>query len=414
MNKEVYYGLTRFLANSEMPDTIEQGVQNIINRISHQYILIGHLLYHKETKRMVIPQHRMKEVLKLAHDHPMSGHLGIKNTIHKVAHYYFWPGMKTDIISYIARCDACQKRKMNKIHTIMKPAKIVPIPFYHVGIDVVGPLPVTLTGNRYVILAVDFFSKWVEAKAVPTADAQSITQFLYDNVICYHGVPRELTSDRGTEFVNELVIIMTKKFDIRHIRTTAYHPQGNGQTERMNRTLKDVLSKLITVKNLPWDQYLNSALFAMRTLRSESTKFSAFEILQGRIPRDPAVSEDIQGSDDSWENLVWEYTISHVNKLQIIRRDAADFIKRAQDRQKTDQDKKSNETSKPLRIGDQVLLYRSSQETNWSAKLEPKWDGPFFIQDIKGLAVRLRDPTGSILPSYIHKTKVKKYLTKNA
>src|SRR3954447_3842045 len=180
---------------------------------------------------------------------------------------------------------------------------------------------------------------------------------------------------------------MTKKFEIKHIRTTAYHPQGNGQTERMNRTLKDVLSKLITVKELPWDQYLNSALFAMRTLRSESTKFSAFEILQGRIPRSPAVSEDLQESDDSWENLVWEYTIAHVEKLQIIRQDAADFIKRAQDQQKADQDKKSNETSRPLRIGDQVLLYRSSQETNWSAKLEPKWDGPFFIQDIKGLAV---------------------------
>jgi Integrase zinc binding domain/Integrase core domain len=409
MNKEVYYGLTIALANGVMPEDVEDGVKHILSRIINQYIIIGTTLYHKKTNRMVIPEHKMEQILKLAHGHPMGGHLGIKNTIHRIAHNYFWPGMKHDIIKYVSSCETCQKRRKGKIQTVMQPARMVAIPFYHVGIDVIGPLPITSQGNRYVILAVDFFSKWVEAKAVDKADAHSVAQFLYDEIICRHGVPKELTSDRGSEFVNNLIHIMVTKFEIKHIRTTAYHPQGNGQTERTNKTMKDILSKLVHELEKPWDYFVSSALFALRTIRQESTRFSPFEILQGRIPRDPAVTEELQESEDSWENLIWEHVRRDVLRLESIRLQAADFIKRSQDNQKAQADKRSKEVQHPLHIGDKVLLYRNLVETTWSAKLAMKWDGPYFIQDIKGTSVRLRYPSGSIFPTYVHKSRLKKY-----
>ncbi len=106
-----------------------------------------------------------------------------------------------------------------------------------------GPLPRTPGGKHYIIVATDHFTKWTEAQAIEEADAQNIATFIYQEIISRHGVPSILISDRGTEFVNELITILCREFKIRHVVTTAYHPQANGQVERMNKTLKDLLSK---------------------------------------------------------------------------------------------------------------------------------------------------------------------------
>ena len=236
-----------------------------------------------------------------------------------------------------------------------------------------------------------------------------VAQFLYEDIICRHGIPKELTSDRGSEFVNDLIHVMLTKYEIKHIRTTAYHPQGNGQTERTNKTMKDILSKMIDQYDVTWDQFVPSALFAQRTLKQESTHFSPFEILQGRKPRINLI-EDVQeeGSEDSWEYLVWRHVQKDITRLLQIKEQAASFIKRSQGHQKIQADKRSKEDSHPLHIGDKVLLYRNLVETTWSAKLEPKWDGPYYIQDIKGTSIRLRHPSGSIFPTLIHKSRLKK------
>src|SRR3954464_15373669 len=105
------------------------------------------------------------------------------------------------------------------------------------------------------------------------ADAQTVTKFIYSDIICRHGVPKELTSNRGTKFLNELVMEMTCTYHIKHIRTTAYHPQGNGLTERTNQTVKNILSKL-TKNQSTWDHYLDSVLFAIHIIRQDSTRFS--------------------------------------------------------------------------------------------------------------------------------------------
>src|SRR6201985_1088940 len=124
----------------------------------------------------------------------------------------------------------------------------------------------TLIGKCCIILVVNFFIKYSEAVAVEDADAQTVAKFIHSDIICRHGVPKEMTSDRGTEFLNELIRELDRTYHIKHIRTTSYHPQGNGQTERTNQTVKNVLSKIID-KETTWDHYLDSALFAVRTIR---------------------------------------------------------------------------------------------------------------------------------------------------
>src|SRR3954468_20449184 len=277
-------------------------------------------------------------------------------------------------------------------------------PFYHIGIDVMGPLPRTITGKRYIVLAIDFFTKWVEAEALEEADAQTIVKFIHSKIICQHGVPKEITSDRGTEFLNELVQEFERTYRIKHIRTTAYHPQGNGQTERANQTVKNILSK-ITKTYDTWDHYLDSALFATRTIRQGSTKYSPFELVYGRNSQREFNSSP--SNTGTHEERIWSYVTKDITRLQLIRRKAGRFIDKAQEKQRTKQDQKAQ--VKPLHIGDQVLHYRNVVESSWSAKLEPKWEGPFLVQRITGSSIFLRHSDGSILPTPVHRNHVKKY-----
>ena len=189
--------------------------------------------------------------------------------------------MYEDIRQYICTCDICQKRRRDK--DIDRLQLIQPTTaFAHIGIDIVGPLPRTLRGNRYIVVAVDYLTKYPEAKALPLADALNIAPFIYEDLICRHGIPSELTSDRGTEFLNEMIQLMTLHFGIRHIQTTAYHPQGNGLTEWTNQTIKNTLAKAVQSQGRDWDLYLPSTLFALRTMKQETTKFTPFELTYGR------------------------------------------------------------------------------------------------------------------------------------
>ena len=107
------------------------------------------------------------------------GHVGGTNTYDLARRTVWWPRMEEDIRDFVQRCNKCQKRKQDRHDEISGSAKIEGTPFAHIGMDVIGPLPVTISGNRYIIVAVDFFTKWVEAQALPEANAQAIAEFFH-------------------------------------------------------------------------------------------------------------------------------------------------------------------------------------------------------------------------------------------
>src|SRR5437588_2115574 len=135
--------------------------------------------------------------------------------------------MQEDINNYVRSCDTCQKRIKKKQVSEASSATIVTEPFAHIGIDVMGPLPVKRNGKRYIILAVDFFTKYLEGIVVDEADAQTVTKFLHSDIICRYRIPKELASDQRTEFINNLIEELSRTYHIKYIKTTAYHPQGN-------------------------------------------------------------------------------------------------------------------------------------------------------------------------------------------
>jgi hypothetical protein len=251
-----------------------------------KYIIKEGILYRiKEDKLLrVIRKYEFEGLMYMMHNHELSAHFGIKATQNKIREKYYWKNMLKDIEIYVKSCDSCQRRGKpvgkNELHPIK-----VREPFYQVGIDFVGPLPVTELGNKYIIVAIDYFTKWVEAKAVRVDNAEEVAIFIYEDIICRHGCLQRILSDRGSHFNNKIIEELMKNFEIRHGFSTSYHPKTNGLVERFNKTLCESLAKL--KGNKDWDRKIAPVLFAYRNKRQESTKIKPFYLTYGREARLP-------------------------------------------------------------------------------------------------------------------------------
>uniref|UniRef100_A0A3Q4GD24 Gypsy retrotransposon integrase-like protein 1 n=1 Tax=Neolamprologus brichardi TaxID=32507 RepID=A0A3Q4GD24_NEOBR len=198
-----------------------------------------------------------------------TGHLGVSKTLARLRFRFFWPKMAADV-----------KRYVTSSAGLMVP--IVPQkPWEYVGVDFVGPLPRTPTGNAYLIVFVDYLTKWVEASAVKEATSQVEAGKFVTDIFARHGTPTYLISDRGSPFVSELFEHVVSALGSVHRLTTAYQPQTNA-TERVNRTLKTAIRAYVGDKHTSWDRFLPQICFALRTAPHDSTGMTPAMMLYGR------------------------------------------------------------------------------------------------------------------------------------
>ncbi|UYV63925.1 hypothetical protein LAZ67_2006034, partial [Cordylochernes scorpioides] len=235
---------------------------------------------------LVVPRVRRRDILKEYHNHMICGHLGVTRTMHRLKDKYFWPSMLKDVVEYVRTCHLCQSRKgSNQLPAgLLHPIPAANYPFERVGIDLLGPLPSTKNRKKWMIVLTDYYTKYAETKAVIDATAREVAKFLTENVILKHGAPRYLISDRGSQFTSNLVKEITKICQIQHCLTTSYHPQTNGLTERLNRTLINMISMYVNVDQRNWDEILPFITHAYNTTIQETTKYSPFFLLYGREP----------------------------------------------------------------------------------------------------------------------------------
>ena len=156
-------------------------------------------------------------------------------------------------------------------------------PFQKWGLDFVGPFkpPTMRTGNRYVIVATDYCTKWVEAKALRDNTAASTAKFLYECIWCRYGCPIELISDQGGYFLGQVVESLTSFYAVVHKRSTPYYPQANGLPESTNKTLQNILRKIINENRTDWDTKLQSVLWAYQTTYKTSIRTTPFRLAFG-------------------------------------------------------------------------------------------------------------------------------------
>nr|GEV21680.1 reverse transcriptase domain-containing protein [Tanacetum cinerariifolium] len=200
------------------------------------------------------------DILKACHNGPTGGHHGLNYTAKKVFDSDFcWPTIHRDAHDLVKSCDACQRQgKISQRHEMPQNSIQVCEIFDVWGIDFMGPLP-SSRGNKYILVAINYLSKWIEAKALPTNDARVVCKFL-KYLFARFGTPRAIISDRGTHFFNDQFTKVMLKYGVTHRLDTAYHPQTSGQVEVSNRGLKRILERTMGKNRASWSDKLDDAL----------------------------------------------------------------------------------------------------------------------------------------------------------
>ena len=262
------------------------------------YSLVDGVLYHSWTYpaadgqpisrlRLVVPPGLRRSILFAHHENSMGGgHFGFRGTYDRIRRNYMWPNMRADVHSWVRSCITCACRKHSRQGPTagLKPIPTFERPFEMISMDFLGPLPVSSTGNKYILVVNDYATRYPLAFALKTADGPEVARVLVDHVILEYGPPQTILSDRGSHFLNALVDSILQLFSINHVFSSGYRPQTAGLTERMNQTLVDLLAMYVDRNQRNWDQILPYVLFSYRTLYNPVVKNVPFYLLYGYEP----------------------------------------------------------------------------------------------------------------------------------
>jgi hypothetical protein len=376
----------------------------IVKNRSYTFVEHDGLIYNKcvnskfvnevDKLTLVIPSECRNTVLVTGHESPLSGHFSARKTEIKIRDQFYWPRMGTDIRDFCRSCDICQRMSI-KGRTRKAPMIKMPIisePFYRVSIDLVGPLsPPSSEGHRYILTLIDVATSFPEAVPLKNIDTISVSEALLE-IFSRVGIPKEIHSDLGRQFVSDLMKELHRLLGIQPIFNTPYHPMGTGRIERMHLTLKSVLRKLCAQKPTHWHRYLIPTLFALRELPSDRTGYSAFELLYGRQVRGPiAVLRSLWDSPDLSvdQRTTYQYVLDLKNKLHDCSIIAAEQADISGTKYKQYFDLKSQD--RKFEVDDEVLVLLPDCHN----KLLMSWRGPFKVLEKKNKVNYLIDDNGS-------------------
>lgn len=317
--------------------------------------------------------------MELAHSVPLGGHLGKKKTAARICGRFYWPTVHRDVADFCRSCSTCQKfRRYNQVKAPMIPLPVIEEPFSRVAMDIVGPLPRSRSGNRYILVLCDYATRYPEAVPLKSIDAEMVAEELAV-IFSRVGLPQEILTDQGSNFQSQLLAELYQLLHIEGLRTSPYHPQTDGLVERFNQTLKAMLKKAAVEEGKDWDKLIPFLLFAFREVPQESTGYSPFELLYGREVRGPLdiLKESWEASKTSNVNVV-SYVLQMREKMEQLSSLVRGNLEEARSQQKTWYDQNARERS--FKEGDQVLVLLPTS----AAKLEAQWQGPYKISKVVG------------------------------
>ncbi|GJW58241.1 reverse transcriptase domain-containing protein [Tanacetum coccineum] len=249
------------------------------------------------------------------------------------------------------------------------------------GIDFMGPFP-SSRGNKYILVAVDYLSKWVEAKALPTNDARVVCKFL-KTLFSRFGAPRAIISDRGTHFCNDQFSKVMLKYGVTHRLSTAYHPQTSGQVEVSNRGLKRILERTVGENRASWSDKLDDALWAFRTAYKTPIGCTPYKLVYGKACHLPIELEHKAYWALKHTNFDIKTAGDHrkvqLNELNELRDHAYENSLIYKEKTKRIHDSKIK--NRVFNVGDRVLLFNSRLKI-FSGKLKTRWSGPFTVTQV--------------------------------
>lgn len=359
---------------------------------------------------LCVPKSMQLAVIKSVHDDPTGGHLGLAKTLSTLKCRFSFPFMTRILKRYLAGCRKCQQ--FNRTYGL--PSGLLQIPdhpnrpFQRIGIDFIGPYPISHKRNKYVCVIVDHLTRFVEAVPITAATANNAMAALKSKIFYRHSIPESILHDQGRQFLSKEYKNELKDMGIKHIMTSPYHPQTNGMTERFNETLKRTMAKYTSEDQKDWDEWIPAACFAYNTSVHDVTGHAPYYLLYGReptLPVDLLLPVNQERLDDNESN--------HVNdRMDVALEETRQRTMKIRERDKARYDLHHRHVD--YQVGDEVWRYAPHRETGKNEKLLANWSGPFqIVKKMSDVTYQLQDFRNRIIrrrkPFYLHVNDLKPF-----
>ncbi|MCW5672650.1 MAG: DDE-type integrase/transposase/recombinase [Hydrogenophaga sp.] len=408
-------------------DTSNKSEYGKVAAIAAQMEIFNGVLYHlwwpqnkrapRDTTRrqIVVPKSMKQEILQLHHDSLLGGHFGRARTYERLRERFWWPTMIKDTYHWTDSCQKCQESKNRRESTI---GKLKPFPasrlWERIAVDLITPLPRTPRGNSAILVFSEAFSKYKWAIPVPNLEATTIANAYIKEIVCKMGAPKYLLSDRGTQFLSDVLAQVNKYLGTTKLNTTSYHPQTDGEVERFNSTLQQQLKRHVDQSHENWDLYLDMITFAYNATPHPTTGDTPAFLALGRDICSP-VERELE--DDEMSNAaetVQQRRSDILGPIQLAHQIVAENLREQAAKMQTSYDKKVADIK--FEPGELVMLFTPPKtEPGKSAKLSRCWSGPFRVLNpttekhnpLNAEIVNIRDPNNK---QRVHINRLKKYI----
>ena len=369
----------------EMPDEVHIPRERFLIEDEVLYVLTKDSNKSTTCVRTVLTSEFAKLALELVHSCPIMGHLGYAKTLKRAKSNFYWLNMNKEIKDYVENCILCLKFKGHRI--VVPPARQWPIAqekFFRVHMDLIGPLPLSPCGNRYICVITDALTRFTATDAIPNKSALTVAKS-FVKFINMFGCPRQLISDQGREFNNELLAEVNKIYGITHNHVAAYRPSANGLVESKNKQIMSILRMLVADSPLDWPNKLQIATTALNTAYNRCIGDNPHFLVYAqdiRYPFDTFLNESKKPyyNVESYRDYLMETTHRVFKLVKYMLSEATETNKHTYNIRFSTRESK-------LKVGDRVYVKRQQP----SSKLDSKFVGPFRILEVYADKVRIKN-----------------------
>jgi hypothetical protein len=344
--------------------------------------------------QVVVPRALRERVMSLAHYPRSSGHPGGTRLFASLRREFFWPQMAADCKAFVSRCPSCARKELKgkRRHTAL--LKLFPpsAPLEFVAIDILGPLPKTKSGNRYLLIISDRFSKLTRAVPLAEINAVDVAVAFFNDWMSVYGVPLILLSDNGPQFASRLFQAACATMGVRQVFTSTYHPQTNGQVERFNRTVLEKLTHYVAAEQDDWDTSVRSIVYGYNCQVHASTGFSPFELVLSRPPTVPILEARPVNPKGKTKAA---FRVAFLRQLAALAQGTREKLSVQQERYKQVYDAHVRVRNQEIEAGDLVFV-RTYADAPGSPKLLAPSSGPYVVRSRTDRMFKVETPSGIV------------------
>jgi hypothetical protein len=337
---------------------------------------------------LYLPEKYCKMALFEVHNHQFGGHNAALKTYIHISSSYYWPKLWTDILKHTKTCLRCQQRK----NSTDKPPQLYPLPNPErpnvwIHADLFGPMLAAGCQHKYILCITDAFTKYALVTAVENKEAETVAKAIFNEWFCKFGIPAQIHTDGGKEFVNKLSNELFQLLNVQHTKTTPAHPQCNAQVEVFNKTVKKYLASFVDDTTLDWENFLPALLLSYNTSYHSTIATTPFELLFGKKPHLPSFPNlDIQRLHNGESTAAERYQL--LQKIHFLAKNiASDNSAKIKDN--------FDKSAFPHNFSiNNLVWFEDFAPLGKNPKLTPKWQGPAKITEINDTNASLQLPNG--------------------